>query len=430
MSRLNFTNYSSLVGGAGNYVFSFSPEAKLSGNANGGGGSNTVDVSSTTASNITVNLATGNVSAAVGGNYFVSALSIQSFVGNGASGSAIVGPNTAGVFNITGTNAGSVGGVNFTGFGTLAGGSGGNSFVFSGAGSITGSLNGGSGTNTIDESALNKTVAANLAGNTITGVGSTFSNVQNIIGSTTNYGILGGPSASSTYNITGSNAIAVGGVNFSNYSSIVAVGNTKVFMFSNGAKVAGGINGGGGGGGNWLDFSGYTTGVNVDLATGTSTGVGGGGAGALMNIQNVRGGSGNHTLTGNSSGNILIGGGGTNTITGGSGVSLLIAGAGQSTITGGSGGEIIISGYTVYDNNNTALDAILAEWKSTDTYANRVNFIKNGGGLNEAYKFNLGTTVVDNLASNILTGASGGKNWYFKGSKTTITNLKSGEMVN
>ena len=50
--------------------------------------------------------------------------------------------------------------------------------------------------------------------------------------------------------------------------------------------------------------------------------------------------------------------------------------------------------------------------------------------MNGTNQLNLGTTVIDNLAANVLTGAAGGKNWYFKGANTTITNLQPGEQVN
>ena len=158
--------------------------------------------------------------------------------------------------------------------------------------------------------------------------------------------------------------------------------------------------------------------------------MGGGAAGTLLRIQNVRGGLGNDTLIGNSDGTILVGGGGSNTLNGGSGRSLLIGGTGLATINGGSGGDLIIGGYTTLDNTNDALDTILAEWESTDTYSDRIDFIKNGGGLNFTNKLNLGTTVIDNLAANVLTGSTGGKNWYYKGNNTTVTNLQPGEQVN
>ena len=50
--------------------------------------------------------------------------------------------------------------------------------------------------------------------------------------------------------------------------------------------------------------------------------------------------------------------------------------------------------------------------------------------MNGTNKLILGTTVIDNLASNILTGKTGSRNWYFKGANTTITNQQGNETVN
>ena len=110
--------------------------------------------------------------------------------------------------------------------------------------------------------------------------------------------------------------------------------------------------------------------VTVNLALGTATRATGG----VTGIQNVRGGQGIDTLTGDSQGNVLIGGAGTNTIDGGTGRSILIGGTGDDSIAGGSGSDILIAGSTSYDAaslaNGLALEAILTEWQSTsDSYA-------------------------------------------------------------
>ena len=520
VAGFNFTKFGSLVGGNGNDTFKFSTGGTLSGGINGGGGTNTIDQSALTTAT-TLNLATSTITSVTG-----AFANIQNILGGTSTSNQVVGPVAGITFNVTGANIGNAAGVSWTGFGSLVGGAGNNNFVFGSAGALSGTLNGGvGGTNTLDESALTKTVGTTFGTNKVTGVGQTFSNLQIFIGSVSNFGIINGPAAGSTYSITGTNGISVSGVTFVNYSSIVAGAGNDNFVFANGAKIAGSINGGGGtntvdlsaytaaasvnvpssrvtgvggtyssiqtfiggsnatnavagaaaattynitalntfnaggvsfsgfrnitggagqntfvlsngaglsgtinggvGGKNWLDYSAYTTGITVNLATGAATGFGS----ATSNIYNVRGGSaGLDKLTGNSKGNILLGGGGSNIIVGGTGVSLLIAGTGLSNITGGSGGDLIIGGNTTLDNN--ALDSILAEWQSVDTYANRINFIKNGGGLNGTNVLNLGTTVIDNLAANVLTGAAGGKNWYFKGANTNITNLQAGEQVN
>jgi hypothetical protein len=151
----------------------------------------------------------------------------------------------------------------------------------------------------------------------------------------------------------------------------------------------------------------------------------------VTNVPNVRGGQGGNHLTGNALGNILIGGAGPNTITGGSGRSILIGDKGLSTVVGGSVDDIVIGGSTNYDASSTAndlaLEAILAEWQSSDTYATRIAKIK--AGLPGGYKLVWGTTVRDNGQADTLTGG-GGTNWFFEGTLGTITDHKPGEQIN
>ena len=98
------------------------------------------------------------------------------------------------------------------------------------------------------------------------------------------------------------------------------------------------------------------------------------------------GGSGNgSTLSATGSGNdVLIGGSGKDTLTDtGTGYNILIGGPGADTITG-NGNDILISGTTNYDSNTSAdiaaLDAILAEWSSSDSYSLRISKISSGVG--------------------------------------------------
>jgi Ca2+-binding RTX toxin-like protein len=95
----------------------------------------------------------------------------------------------------------------------------------------------------------------------------------------------------------------------------------------------------------------------------------------VSNIQNVIGSPYNDVLTGSKYGNVLVGGGGTDTITGGTGTSVLIGGTGTATIHGNSGNDLIVRGYTNFDDNPTALDAIFAEWDSSDSFAQRKAYI-------------------------------------------------------
>ena len=80
------------------------------------------------------------------------------------------------------------------------------------------------------------------------------------------------------------------------------------------------------------------------------------------------GGTGDDKLTGGKGDNLLIGGLGNDTLKGGRGVNLLIGGIGADRLTGGRLEDIVVAGDTTLDA--TALASILAEWSSSNTFAN------------------------------------------------------------
>ena len=417
VSGVTFNNFSNLVAGSSNDSFKFALAGSLTGSIDGGGGANTIDQSLYTTP-INLNLATSTISG-IGGTF----ANIGGFSG-GTGSNTLTGPNAGTVYAITGNRAGTVGTTTFAGYGSLVGGGGNDVFKFSGTGFLSGSLNGGGGTDTLDYSALSTPTKVNLATSTASAIAGTYSNLQVFVGSVNSTNFINGPVAGSTYNITALDTYNINGLSFSGFGTINAGVGEDNFVVSDGAGLSGKLNGGTGA--NWLDYSAYTTGVTVNLLTGAATGF----LGGCSNIRNVRGGLGNDSLTGNGSLNILIGGAGNDTLVAGNGRSILIGGTGVDTLTGGSADDLLIGGSTTLDNNNAAFDAILAEWQSTtDNYATRINFIKNGGGLNGTNVLNLGTTVIDDLAANVLTGA-GGSDWFFKGTNDTLTDRGPTEQVN
>jgi parallel beta-helix repeat protein len=145
------------------------------------------------------------------------------------------------------------------------------------------------------------------------------------------------------------------------------------------------------------------------------------------------------SVAGSTANNVVIGGGGTNQITGGLGRDLLIAGPGASKLYAGSAGAILIGGSTDYDLTSTAmtydkklaaLEAIMTEWGSVDSYTTRVNDLTNGGGLNRSYLLNT-STVHDNGQADTLFGfpAATPLDWFFAGASDTIKHKNSGEMT-
>lgn len=140
----------------------------------------------------------------------------------------------------------------------------------------------------------------------------TYSNIGIITGrSSPGDVIIVGINSPTTWNLTGPNSgtVTIEGfdtITFSNIDSLVGADGEDTFSLADGISFGGTIDGGGGT--NTLDYSTCTTGVTVNLAAGTATG-----ATEIINIQDVIGGSGNDTLTGDTDDNILVGGAGDDT---------------------------------------------------------------------------------------------------------------------
>ncbi len=156
-------------------------------------------------------------------------------------------------------------------------------------------------------------------------------------------------------------------------------------------------------------------------------------------------GTGTNSCSDNGTGNfIAVGGNGADRIQGGRGFNLLIGGDGGDTLlAGGSKGTLMVGGRTDFDSDPTAtslpnvaaLDAIMAEWSSGDSYNDRVNKI-NGtevGGANGSYFLN-GATVHADKCQNALEANSGpeGTNYFIadgKCPKDSIVGKKKNEQM-
>ena len=145
-----FGGVGSLAGGAGVDAFTVSGTGSLAGSIAGGGGANTLAVTTATANFVLATATSGTVSN-VGGGYS----GIASLTGNGTT-STLTGPSTGSTFNVTTPGVGDVNATTtFTGMAALAGGTGADSFVFTGTGALVGGVDGGTGAaNTLDLSAL------------------------------------------------------------------------------------------------------------------------------------------------------------------------------------------------------------------------------------------------------------------------------------
>jgi Ca2+-binding RTX toxin-like protein len=145
---------------------------------------------------------------------------IQRILGT-AGADTLVGPDTATTWDITGTDAGVVHGaafyaqvfladVAFTGFETLVGGSGGNTFQFAPDASVSGQIDGGGGVNALDYSAWATGVRVNLSTGAATAVAGGVLNFQNATGGSGD-DLLAGNAASNVLVGGAGNDVLLGG---------------------------------------------------------------------------------------------------------------------------------------------------------------------------------------------------------------------------
>ena len=129
-----------------------------------------------------------------------------------------------------------------------------------------------------------------------------------------------------------------------------------------------------------LTTSNVTQTMTVDGGSGNDLLTGGGGRNVIIGGSGhdflygdggddlLLGGTGNDQLFGGSGNDVLVGGDGDDCLNGGSGRDLIIGSQDNDNLQGGDGEDILIGGYTSYDNNVAALDAVMAVWTSAASF--------------------------------------------------------------
>ncbi len=381
----------------------------------------------------------------------------------------LLGPNVNSTWNITGDNSGNVGGISFIDVGTLTGGTRNDTFLFANtSANIAGVIDGGPGNNVLNYSSFNAPVTVNLTTGTI-------ANFSSIIATNGQGNTLIGFGGPNTWEITGGYTGNINGtLSFNGFNKLTGGSSDDTFVMLRGTKFAGHIDGGDTTSINTLDYSTYTTGINVDLGGGSATNI----AGGVSNITDVLGGSGNDLLTGSAANNllrgnagndviigmggsdILVGGPGDDTIPGGDGRDLIMGGLGRDNLSGGGGEDILISGTTTFDNSGTTQAAILDFWVNatvtttvTDPMTNttttvtspmpfttRIAQLRAGTTGNTAIPALNATNVRNDVSIDTLTGGTvisssdDNLDWFFanlSGSpRDTVTDFSAGEAFN
>jgi hypothetical protein len=230
---------------------------------------------------------------------------------------------------------------------------------------------------------------------------------------------LVGPTASTGWQITGSNAgqlsgSAFGGpFNFTGVQNLTGGSGNDAFVFADGARIDGNLSDIGAA--DTLDYGAYTTPVTVNLAAGTATGVGG----SVSNILTLRGGAGDDSLTGNATGyTIFVASPGNDTVTGLAGsINFLFNadanGTADSTwsVTAQNSGTLTFAGATTTFSGvqnltaaGTGADAfVFADGAGVDG-----NIQGSGQTLTNTLDYTAySTTVVVNLQTHMATGVGG-----------------------
>ena len=145
-------------------------------------------------------------------------------------------------------------------------------------------------------------------------------------------------------------------------------------------------------------------------------------------FENIVGGSGNDTLTGNSLGNILVGNAGSDNLSGSGGRDILIGGLGLDTLNGGEDEDILIAGRTTSDTNLIKLIDMRTEWTSTNAYTSRITNLRSGVGASIASLKAKANVLNDAGEDDSLTAATG-TDWFFRALDDVISDLVTGELV-
>ena len=141
------------------------------------------------------------------------------------------------------------------------------------------------------------------------------------------------------------------------------------------------------------------------------------------------------SAAGSAANNVLSGHGANEVLTGGQSRDLLIGGTGAATLNAGVGDDILIGGSTNYDIGSNpgmtyaqqllALDAVMAEWGSADSYATRLSALAGYLNTNTVHDNSVnGAAVLDQLYGN-----SKANDWFFAGVNDSVTGKNSNDLI-
>ena len=167
-----------------------------------------------------------------------------------------------------------------------------------------------------------------------------------------------------------------------------------------------------GGGTDWIDYSTITGAISVvvDLSTGTATGDGND---TLIGFENISGSIGGDTLTGDGNANIIDGYTGNDIINAGGGNDTIIGGDGDDDIDGGAGTDLIdetsnTTGLVVTLSNIAGVGNIVDAGAGEIDTVDNVENIDTGSGLDTFFINDFNDNIINAGAGNDVATISGG----------------------
>ncbi|MEK7810136.1 MAG: hypothetical protein AAB571_13755, partial [Chloroflexota bacterium] len=401
---MNFVGFETLQGGSTNDVFVitdsqtenlkgggdedyviFNDGATLTGSFNGEAGRDTLDYSNLQSPISVLLTSAGSVDGFNG---------TESSLTNGFSNvNEIIGNNA--IDSLTGLSADSAWTINvFPTFGqyvstntlyfakidSLIGLGGADSFTFADNATLSGSVNGNGGNDTLSFAPYTSTrnfALMSLGGvdgfnGTVNGIASGFNNINAIVGGTA-VDTLTGLNADSTWNISGTMSGNYVSTNLALSAAEGTLAFSQVDTLNGGSAV------------DLLIYSAFNTSVTVNLSTNTATGFT-----SVFGMNNITGGSANDSLTGDDANNVITGNGDSDTMTGLGGDDTYIFangfGANDTIVEAASGGNDTLDFLSVTANLTFTLGSVTVTDgtnNATHTQSNVENLI--GGSGNDSF---------------------------------------------
>ena len=416
LATMSTTSETVLTSSGNDYVYTNSTVGSVTDYYDGGAGTDTIDLSSTSG-NLYIDMASG-VTSVSGGAAFDTAVHFESFV-TGSGNDTIIGTANSDTIDGGAGNDSLIGGA---GADTLNGRAD-NDYYKPGAGNDRVGENTGGGTDTVDYSDATSGVTIT------TWTGSSSNGAFDVTGgSGTDQLYSNGSSGAQLYEVfvlSDFNDFMRG----TQYSETInmGAGDDTIQTGTTGGAVYIGDSVDGGAGNNWIDYS-YlgSPNVNINLVTGISSVTGAASADTLTNFENVYalGTTGSVTVTGRSADNIIYSSTGADSIIGGGGNDTINTSSGNDYISTGTGNASIIA---AVNNGGQDNDTVVAAGGNNYIYTSDGNDnVTTGAGddtidvgtNNSVGSFTSGGTVTNDNDNTNFVNAGDGNNVVIGGSGT------------